>query len=250
MKDFVYPFVKIGIKTGWKILGLRFTFKGQEHLPLKGGAVLAINHVGYLDFAISGTAVLHVNRYVRYMAKKSIFDHKISGPLMRGMHHISVDRENGSTSFVTAMRYLRAGEIVGIFPEATISQSFEIKELKSGAVRLSQGGNVPIIPTIVWGSQRIYTKGHKPNFKRNKFPISVYFGEPYFVKKGEDVEAAEADLKKKLEDLLRVVQNEYPDTHRGEWWAPARLGGTAPTPQEVKLAAEQRRMERGDGAIS
>ena len=47
-----------------------------------------------------------------------------------------------------------------------------------------------------------------------------------------------------------MVQNEYPDTHRGEWWAPARLGGTAPTPQEVKLAAEQRRMERGDGAIS
>ena len=243
MKDFVYPFVKIGIKTGWKILGLRFTFKGQEHLPLKGGAVLAINHVGYLDFAISGTAVLHVNRYVRYMAKKSIFDHKISGPLMRGMHHISVDRENGSTSFVTAMRYLRAGEIVGIFPEATISQSFEIKELKSGAVRLSQGGNVPIIPTIVWGSQRIYTKGHKPNFKRNKFPISVYFGEPYLVSKSEDVEAAEAKLKVKLEELLRLAQSEYPDKFDGQWWAPARLGGTAPTPEQVKLESERGRNE-------
>ena len=243
MRDFVYPPVIIGIKTGWKLLGLKFKFKGQENIPTKGGAVLAMNHVGYLDFALIGTGVLPRKRYVRFMAKKSIFDHKISGPLMRGMHHISVDRENGSTSFVTAMRYLRAGEIVGIFPEATISQSFEIKELKSGAVRLSQGGNVPIIPTIVWGSQRIYTKGHKPNFKRNRFPISVYFGEPYFVPKGEDVEAAEATLKVKLEELLRLAQSEYPDKFDGQWWAPARLGGTAPTPEQVKLESERRRNE-------
>ena len=246
MKDFVYPPVVLGIKTFWRALGLKFIFKGQENLPKTGGAILAINHVGYLDFAISGTAALPVKRYVRYMAKKSIFDNKIAGPLMRGMHHISVDRENGSASFVNALRYLRAGEIVGIFPEATISQSYEIKDLKSGAVRLSQGGNVPIIPTIVWGSQRIYTKGRKPDFKRNKFPISVYFGEPYFVKKGEDVEAAEADLKKKLEVLLRVVQSEYPDSSQGQWWAPARLGGTAPTPEQVKLDSEKRRMERGE----
>ena len=131
MRDFVYPPVVIGIKTGWKLLGLKFKFKGQENIPTKGGAVLAMNHVGYLDFALIGTGVLPRKRYVRFMAKKSIFDNKFAGPLMRGMHHISVDRENGSQSFVAAMRYLRAGEIVGIFPEATISQSFEVKELKS-----------------------------------------------------------------------------------------------------------------------
>lgn len=93
------------------------------------------------------------------MAKQEIFAHWLAGPLMRGMHHISVDRSAGSASFVAAMRALRAGEIVGIFPEATISKSFEIKELKSGAVRLAIGAGVPIIPTIVWGSQRIITKG-------------------------------------------------------------------------------------------
>ena len=241
MRDFVYPPVIIGIKTGWKLLGLKFKFKGQENIPTKGGAVLAMNHVGYLDFALIGTGVLPRKRYVRFMAKKSIFDNKFAGPLMRGMHHISVDRENGSQSFVAAMRYLRAGEIVGIFPEATISKSWEIKDLKSGAVRLSQGGHVPIIPTVIWGSQRIYTKGHKPNFKRKKFPISVYFGEPYFVEKSEDVDKAEADLKVRLEKLLREVQSEYPDKFEGEWWAPARLGGTAPTLEEVKLESERRR---------
>ena len=131
MKDYVYPIVVLKLKAIWRILGFRFSFKGQENLKVKGGAVIAMNHVGYLDFAFVGTGALPAKRYIRFMAKKSIFDHKISGPLMRGMHHISVDRENGSTSFVAAMRALRAGELVGIFPEATISQSFEVKELKS-----------------------------------------------------------------------------------------------------------------------
>ena len=234
MRDFVYPFVKVGIKAGWKYLGLKFQFKGQENLPRKGGAVLAINHVGYLDFAISGTAVLHVNRYVRYMAKKSIFDNKISGPLMRGMHHISVDRDAGSASFVAALRALKAGEIVGIFPEATISRSFEIKALKSGAARLAIGAGVPVLPTIVWGSQRIWTKGRKRDFRRRKIPIFIYVGTPLHFTRETEVEIAEAEIKGALEALLRQVQSEYLDDHVGAWWAPARLGGTAPTLAQVE----------------
>jgi 1-acyl-sn-glycerol-3-phosphate acyltransferase len=245
MKDTVYPVVVFLLKKVWKVLGIKFSFSGTDNLKVQGGAVIAMNHVGYLDFAFVGTGALPTKRYIRFMAKKSIFDHKISGPLMRGMHHISVDRENGSTSFVAAMRALRAGELVGIFPEATISQSFEVKELKSGAVRLSQGANVPIIPTAIWGSQRVYTKGRKPNFKRKHFPIYVTFGEPYFVPKGEDVEKAEKELQVKLQNLLQSIQGQYPDSHTGNWWAPARLGGTAPTPEQVKLAS-QKRDEEGE----
>ena len=230
MRDFVYPFVKVGIKAGWRYLGLKFQFKGQENLPRKGGAVLAINHVGYLDFAISGTAVLHVNRYVRYMAKKSIFDNKISGPLMRGMHHISVDRDAGSASFVAALRALKAGEIVGIFPEATISRSFEIKALKSGAARLAIGADVPVLPTIVWGSQRIWTKGLPRDFRRKSVPVHIAYGEPMHFSKDENLEAAEAKLRNKMIEMLHNLQDKYPDSHVGERWAPQRLGGTAPAP--------------------
>ena len=235
MRDFVYPPVVVAIKTLWKYLGLRFSFSGVENIPAKGGAILAINHIGYLDFAIAGTAVLPRKRYVRFMAKKEIFDNKVAGPLMRGMHHICVDRSSGSSSFVAALRYLRAGEIVGIFPEATISRSFEIKELKTGAVRLAMGSNTPIIPTIVWGSQRIFTKKVKPNWKRNKFPITVAFGEPLIVQKGQDVDEAESQLRQLMKDLLSKVQSEYPDSPKGQRWAPARLGGTAPTPEQVEI---------------
>ena len=228
--DLVYPPVIVVIKTLWKYLGLKFDFSGEENIPRKDGAILAINHVSYLDFAITGTAALPAGRLVRFMAKKEIFDHKLAGPLMRGMHHINVDRSNGSASFVAALRALKSGEIIGIFPEGTTSTSFEIKELKSGAVRLAMGAGVPIIPTIIWGSQRIWTKGIKRNLKRNNFPVTVVFGEPIFYERGADVEHSELHLRETLLSMLYQVQENYPDSHVGQRWAPARLGGTAPAP--------------------
>jgi 1-acyl-sn-glycerol-3-phosphate acyltransferase len=230
MADLVYPPVIVAIKTLWKYLGLRFDFQGEENIPRNGGAILAINHVSYFDFAITGTAALPAGRYVRFMAKKEIFNNKLAGPLMRGMHHINVDRENGSASFVAALRALKSGEIIGIFPEGTISTSFEIKGLKSGAVRLAMGAGVPIIPTVIWGSQRVWTKGVKRNLKRKKFPVSVSFGEPIAYVKGDDVDAAESDLREILLTMLHEVQEKYPDSHVGQRWAPTRLGGTAPAP--------------------
>ena len=232
MADLVYPPVIVTLKTFWKYLGLRFDFRGVENLPDKdhGGAILAINHVSYLDFALAGTAALPMKRYVRFMAKKELFDNKIAGPLLRGMHHISVDRANGSGSFVAALRALRDGEIIGIFPEGTISVSFEVKELKTGVIRLAQGAGVPVIPTVIWGSQRIWTKKVKRDLKRNNFPISVTFGEPLTFKKGDDIEAGEAQLRSTMLEMLHKIQSDYPDSHEGQRWAPTRLGGTAPAP--------------------
>jgi 1-acyl-sn-glycerol-3-phosphate acyltransferase len=228
--DFVYPPVVGAIKLFWKYLGLRFDFAGDEHIPRSGGAILSINHVGYLDFALTGTAALPTGRYVRFMAKKEVFDNKLAGPLMRGMHHICVDRSNGSASFVAALRALRAGEIVGIFPEGTISVSFEIKELKSGAVRLAMASGVPVIPTIVWGSQRIWTKKVKRNLGRHKIPIIVTFGDPIYFDKQSDVEAGEKLLRETMISMLHETQRRYPDSHQGQRWAPLRLGGSAPAP--------------------
>jgi len=228
--DFVYPPVVGAIKLFWKYLGLQFDFTGDQHIPRSGGAILSINHVGYLDFALTGTAALPTGRYVRFMAKKEVFDNKLAGPLMRGMHHICVDRSSGSASFVAALRALRAGEIVGIFPEGTISVSFEIKELKSGAVRLAMASGVPVIPTVVWGSQRIWTKKVKRNLGRNKIPITVTFGDPIYFDKQSDVEAGEKLLRETMISMLHEAQRNYPDSHQGQRWAPLRLGGSAPAP--------------------
>ena len=241
MAEFVYPPVIGIVKTFWRYLGLQFTFYGEAHVPKKGPAILAMNHVGYLDFAIAGTAVLPSGRLVRFMAKKEIFDNPIAGPLMRGMKHISVDRKNGGPSFIAALRALKSGEIVGVFPEATISQSFELKEMKSGVVRLAIESGAPILPTVIWGSQRIWTKKVPRNFSRQKTPIYVSIGEPISLDIDSDIDEALAVLSARMSELLTQVQNDYPDSPIGQRWAPARLGGTAPTPQEIAAAKAERK---------
>jgi 1-acyl-sn-glycerol-3-phosphate acyltransferase len=230
MAELVYPPVIAAFKAVWKGLDIQFKFEGQDNLPRKGGAVLASNHISYLDFALIGTGALHLKRYIRFMAKKGAFDNKIAGPLLRGMKHISVDRENGGASFVAALRALRDGEIVGIFPEATISTSFEIKGMKSGAVRLAIGAQVPVIPVVIWGSQRIWTKGLPKNFRRQSIPVHIVYGEPMYFSKDADVEKSETLLRNKMIEMLHKLQESYPDSHVGERWAPQRLGGTAPAP--------------------
>ena len=65
---------------------------GTENVPRTGGALLALNHISYVDFVLGGFAAQPSERLVRFMAKRELFDHPVAGPLMRSLHHISVDR--------------------------------------------------------------------------------------------------------------------------------------------------------------
>ena len=228
----------IGVaRTLFRALGLRFDVTGDEHVPHQGGAVVAMNHVGYLDFALVGYAFRPRKRLVRFMAKKEVFDHKVSGPLMRGMKHIPVDRESGADSYRAAVDALRSGELVGVFPEATISQSFELKGFKSGAVRMAQEAGVPILPAVVWGSQRVWTKGRPKDFKTRGTHIRVVLGEAW-IPTG-DVSAATEELKKRMQVLLEEAQSTYAGAPRDDqdtWWLPAAMGGTAPTLEAAEAA--------------
>ena len=171
--------------------GLKFTITGSENFPREGGAVLVMNHVGYFDFAYAGLAARPAKRLVRFMAKEQVFHHRVSGPLMRGMHHIPVDRGAGASSFRAAVQALKAGEIVGVFPEATISRAFELKDFKSGAVRMAQAADVPLIPMAIWGSQRVWTKGHPKRLGRTNTPITLSVGEPLRVTRKDNADAGQ-----------------------------------------------------------
>jgi 1-acyl-sn-glycerol-3-phosphate acyltransferase len=214
--------------------GLRFTITGAEHVPRTGGAVMVINHTGYMDFTYAGYAARPARRFVRFMAKDSVFTHKVSGPLMRAMKHIPVDRSAGASSYGLAVRYLRAGEIVGVFPEATISRSFELKAFKNGAARMAQEAGVPMLPVVIWGSQRIWTKGHPRRFGRTNVPISIAVGEPIPVVRDESTDEATAKIHAVMETMLHGLQEAYePLGHDELDFLPARLGGTAPTLEEA-----------------
>jgi 1-acyl-sn-glycerol-3-phosphate acyltransferase len=235
VSDLVYPPVIGAARVAFAAMGLRFTVRGSEHVPRTGGAVMAINHTGYLDFTFAGLAARPSRRLVRFMCKQEIFEHPVGGPLMRGMHHIPVDREAGMASYATALRVLRDGEVVGVFPEATISTSFTVKDLKAGVARMAVDAGVPIIPAAVWGGHRIATKGHKVDLRRD-VPVTVILGSPLLPEPGEKPQALLRRTRAAMEALLDEAQRTYPDQPAGpddRWWLPAHLGGTAPTPEEA-----------------
>ncbi|MEV5302988.1 lysophospholipid acyltransferase family protein [Amycolatopsis methanolica] len=233
MAELVYPPVVLFAKTMFRVLDLDLRVEGSGHVPARGGAVIACNHVSYLDFIFCGLGAQPAKRLVRFMAKKEVFDHRISGPLMRGMGHIPVDRKAGRGAYDEAVARLRAGEVVGVFPEATISPSFTVEDVKSGAARMAAQAGVPLIPMAVWGSQRLWTKGRPRNLTQRHVPVSILLGEPLRPGPDEDADAVTRELRQRMSLLLDKAQAEYPDkpARPGDlWWLPAHLGGTAPAP--------------------
>lgn len=237
MSDLVYPPVVGLAKTMFRVLDLRITIDGAHQIPKTGGAVLASNHVSYLDFIFAGYGALPSGRLTRFMAKHEIFANRIAGPLMRGMHHIPVDRSSGQASYQEALAKLRSGEVVGIFPEATISRSFTVKDIKSGANRLAHEAGVPLIPTALWGTQRLWTKGRPKNLTQRHVPVTMLIGEPMDPSPND---SGDAVLRQRMQELLDKAQASYPESGEGQWWQPVHLGGTAPTPEEAAALDERR----------
>jgi 1-acyl-sn-glycerol-3-phosphate acyltransferase len=244
VRDITYPPIIVTAKLGFKALGLRFQMDGTEHVPREGGALLAFNHVSYVDFILGGFAAQDSKRLVRFMAKRELFDHRWSGPLMRSLHHISVDRGDGLASYAEGIDYLRRGEVVGIFPEATISRSFELKEFKTGATRMAAEAGVPLVPTILWGTQRMKTKSHPQDFSRGK-TIAITVGEPLHPT-GANPAAETAELKATMARLLDQTIRAYPADEQppGSWWLPASYGGSAPTMEEAAVLDAEEKRER------
>jgi 1-acyl-sn-glycerol-3-phosphate acyltransferase len=219
----------------FRLLRFRFDVRGSEHVPATGGAVICSNHVSYLDFTFLGLAALPQHRLVRFMAKLSVFQNGFSGPFMRAMHHIPVDRKAGAAAFDLAVRALKDGEVVGVFPEATISTSFRVKELKAGAARMAVDAGVPVIPAAVWGGQRLFTKHHPIELKRG-VAVTVVLGEPIRPEPGEEHRQLLQRIRTAMEELVDEAQRTYPQQPAGPddlWWQPAHLGGTAPTLEEA-----------------
>jgi 1-acyl-sn-glycerol-3-phosphate acyltransferase len=242
VRDLTYPPIIATAKVAFKALGLKFDMRGTEHVPRSGGALLVYNHVSYIDFILGGLAANPSGRLVRFMAKREVFDHRVAGPVMRSMHHIPVDRADGVASYDEGVRVLRSGEVVGIFPEATISRSFELKEFKTGATRMAAEAGVPLVPVILWGTQRLKTKDHPQDFSRGK-TIAITVGEPLHPA-GTNSVAETAELKARMARMLEDTIRRYPADEQppGSWWLPAAYGGSAPTMEEAaELEAEEKR---------
>ena len=146
----------------------------------------------------------------------------------------------------TAIDYLAAGEAVGIFPEATISRALELKEFKTGAVRIAATAGVPLVPVVMWGTQRMLTKDHPRDFSRGK-TILLRAGEALHPT-GEDPVAETAELRRVMSQMLDEAIHGYPIDEQppGSWWVPQRYGGSAPSLEEAAAMDAEEKAARAD----
>ena len=237
----VFRTLEIAATIATRAAGTVITYQGLQNIPERGGAVIAINHTSYIDFLPAALATHRRHRRMRFMIKAEMTHVRIVAFLIKHTGAIPVDRSAGADSYAEAVRQLRAGELVGVYPEATISRSFELKEFKSGAVRMALEARVPIIPLIVWGAHRVWTKDHPKQLGRNKIPFTVRVGAP-LLPVGTPAEI-DASMRAAMTTMLHEVQEQYPHPG-GAHWVPRRLGGGAPTPAEAARIEEAELAER------
>lgn len=215
--------------------------RGAANIPTTGGAILASNHISYLDFAFVMLASPAPRREVRFLARSEFFRVPLVGQALRALRQIPVDVQGDPLTAATkAKKALINGELVGLHPEGTISPSFVLRRGKSGAVRLAEQANVPLVPIGIWGAQRLLTKA-RPFRPRRHVSVLIEYGEPFYPT-GRTGAAKTAELMERINQLVLSAQQRYPQqaTPTYNWWLPAHLGGTAPTTAQADaMIAEQ-----------
>ena len=232
--ELVYPPVAGLTRVLFRALGLRIEVVGADLVPARGPVVLASNHVSFLDFTLVGLAA--APRRVRFLARHDAFAHPVAGPAMRAMRHVAVDREAPAAAYLSSRRLLEQGEAVGLFPEAGISQAYDVRALMPGAVALAAATGAPLVPIAIWGPQRVATARRPTDLTRGR-PVSIQVGVPVRVPPGADVLAGTVDLAVALQgmlDRLQALPRHQPRPGEDAPWHPAHLGGSAPTRREAE----------------
>lgn len=177
-------------------------FEDLDRIPGTGPAIVAANHISYLDPFANGYAVMQAGRRPRFLAKEELFKIRVVGTVIRGAHQIPVDRgSGGSTPLVSAGKALAAGEVVVIYPEGTVTKNPDFLPMqgKTGAVRLSLTSGVPITPLVSWGSQAVWQRSGKGSLK---------FGRPVWVKAGPPIDFSDRAAQAEDRDALHEMTDE------------------------------------------
>jgi 1-acyl-sn-glycerol-3-phosphate acyltransferase len=202
--------------------GLKWTIEGGDRIPQTGPAIVASNHISYLDPLTLAWLADRRGRRVRFLAKAELFDKPGLGAALRSVHQIPVKRgaQDAASSLVAAVDALRTGECVTVFPEGTISLDLEPMAGKSGTARLAQASGVPVTPVGLWGTHRIMFKGRKPRWRWGIAQTAV-LGEPVAVAPDDDVREATDRIMSAIctcTARARAIYPQHPDVGDDWWW--------------------------------
>ncbi len=151
-----------------------FRIVGEENMKFDGAAIIAANHVSFLDPPIIGQAFDEV---VRSFARKTLFDHPLAAMILREWQVIPVDLEKPDTaSLKTTMRLLRSGEKIVMFPEGTRSFDGKLQKAEPGIGLFLAKTGAPVLPIRLFGTFEAYPR--KAKFLR-RAQITLVVGQRY-----------------------------------------------------------------------
>ncbi|MFN2525184.1 MAG: lysophospholipid acyltransferase family protein [Actinomycetota bacterium] len=182
-----------------------WSIEGAENIPRRGAALLAFNHIAYLDPFAAAMAVDKAGRIPRFLAKSELFQDKRIAWILRGAKQIEVRRGSPAAPMALdhAVDALENGEIVVVFPEGTITTDPELRpiEAKTGIARLAMATRAPLIPCAIWGTQNVWPKGYAKHWRPGQ-AIVVSVGEPLKVEGGLD---SPSDWKRVGRDVMDAI---------------------------------------------
>lgn len=195
--------------AGWLLL-LRVRHEGEEFLPSSGAAILAGNHLSFIDPIATFPAVARRRRELYYLAAAEFFSTPGLGWGLKFLKQVPVRRGQGDRAAIDAAEaYLREGRVVAIFPEGRINTEPEqLLPGKRGVARLALETGAPIVPVVNWGVQRRWPKAGVQWPRPLLTEVQVLFGEPITVNHVEDLptEDALAELTDRLMDALEGLR--------------------------------------------
>lgn len=232
-----YPFAKALLRPAKRLLW-RIDVNGLNNLPERGPAIIAANHISFLD-SVFLMAVLP--RRITFVGKAEYMDDWKTKYLFPNVGMIPIDRSGGDASqgaLLAAKKVLLRGELFGIFPEGTRSRSGLLYKGRTGVARLSLETGAPIIPTGIVGTDRI----QPPDAKLPKLfqRCSITFGRPIDPERhhgrAHDPRVARLVTDEVMFEIREMTGQQYVNEYAGKAAAPA----TSPSSPDLAMIAPQR----------
>jgi 1-acyl-sn-glycerol-3-phosphate acyltransferase len=199
----------------------RRTWRGVEHIPRTGPAVIVANHISHADPLTLAHFVYDAGRWPQFLVKASVFKVAVIGALLTKVRQIPVQRgtSDAARALDAAMEVVRAGDAIIIYPEGTTSKEPNLWPMrgKTGAARLALATGTPVIPVVSWGAQQIFDPRTKKMRFRPRTPVTVIAGPPVDLSKWAGTEPSSAvlaevtnEIMNRLREMIGEVRGEEP----------------------------------------
>ena len=192
---------------------------GLDNIPKKGGVILAINHLSFID---SVFLPLVLDRRIFFLAKSDYFTGRglkgwATKAFMNGTGMLPIDRSGGKASEAslnTGLKVLHDGEVLGIYPEGTRSPDGKLYRGRTGVARMILEGNVPVVPVAMIDTEKIMPQGTTiPKVQR----LGIVIGEPLDFSRFAGLESDRFILRSITDEIMyelnRLSGQEYVDVY-------------------------------------